>query len=326
MRALPISRTARRRFELDGATLAAPDRRLAPRRGSRRRAPRRDRGQREPGTGRAERPGRRARGARAAPRDLPPASWRAPRSSCRRAAWTGRPTPSPRRSGRRRRGGLLDDVGAEFPDVEARPTPGPPRGAAAHPGRQREPRGATAAGARRRHAAPPAATRRGHRRGRAVRGGAAGHRAATARRCWSSCARRHAPTRRRSPASCATSGSSWGDLLGDALDDAARPDAAHARRHRRGGARAPPPVRRRRGRRRGRRPRRGAGPHRARRRARAVLQRLRVDAAARPHREEHPRLARPAVAALRHATSGRWTRSPTRSSTGSRGGASPGCG
>ena len=64
----------------------------------------------------------------------------------------------------------------------------------------------------------------------------------------------------------------------------------------------------------------------ARRRARALLERLRVDAAPRADRQEHLRLARPALAARTSATSGRSTRSPTRSSTGSPAGASPACG
>ena len=81
---------------------------------------------------------------------------------------------------------------------------------------------------------------------------------------------------------------------------AARPPARHPRRHRRGGARPAPAVRRGRRRRCGRRrPRRGAGPDRPRRRARALLERLGVDAAPRADRQEHARLARPAVAALR---------------------------
>ena len=82
------------------------------------------------------------------------------------------------------------------------------------------------------------------------------------------------------------------------------PDAADARRHGRGGARAPPAVRRRRRRPRRRglrrwRGRRGAGPDRARGGAGALLERLRLDAAPGPHRQEHARLAGPAVAAVR---------------------------
>ena len=211
------------------------------------------------------------------------------------------------RDGRRRRSGARGGPGRRPPRRRRRrvsgrrrpPDPGPPRGAAAHPGGQREPGGATAAGAGRRHAAGAPAARRGHRRGRAVRGGAAGHRPRRldAARAPARAGPR-APDVARGPA--AVHPGAVGRPARRCPRHAARPDAAHARRHRRGGARPPPPVRRRRGRRRGRRPRRGARPHRAGRRAGAVLQRLGLDAAARPDREEHPRLARPAVAALRH--------------------------
>ena len=62
--------------------------------------------------------------------------------------------------------------------------------------------------------------------------------------------------------------------------------------------------------------------HRRRRRgAGGLLERFGVDAAGRAHGQEHVRLARPAVAPVRRATCGRSTRSPTRSSTGSRAGA-----
>ena len=90
----------------------------------------------------------------------------------------------------------------------------------------------------------------------------------------------------------------WRGLLGADLDALLDRAPRHPRRHRRGGARAPPAVRRRRRRRR-RRPRRVGRPVGPRGRAGAVLQRLRVDAAAGADRQEHPRLARPAVAALR---------------------------
>ena len=99
----------------------------------------------------------------------------------------------------------------------------------------------------------------------------------------------------------------WRGLLGADLDVLLDRLLVTLDVDRRGGARPAPAVRRWRRRGLGRRPRRGARPHGPRRRAGAVLERLRLDAAPRPDRQEHARLARPAVAALRarHPHAGR---------------------
>ena len=261
----------------------------ARRRGRQRDAPRR----------RAERPGRRAGRARAAPRDLPPAGREGRRARAATRRWTASTEAVEAVVGEPVLDDLLDAVGDEFPDVDDRPAPGPARGAAADPGREREPGGAAAARPRRRHAAPAGAARRDDRpRSRRTRAALTpiGPNGETLVELLRAPARAH-------PTSLAGQLRYVRDQLARPARRrprrAARPAAAHARRHRRGGARAPPAVRRRRRRR--RRGGRGEAPDLSgpRRRAGAVLERLRVDAAARADRQEHPRLARPAVAALR---------------------------
>ena len=285
------------------------------------RAARRGEGQRHPHARRAERPGRRACGPRAAPRDLP-----APRSSGRRSSsprrrWRSRRRPSAARwvpSGPRP---CWAPSAGEFPDVEAAAGPRAARGAAPRPASPTRTRPPGRCGSLVDDAPLPAPDRdaamaaleayqatlaadRAQRRD--ARGAAArpGTRAPDV-------ARRPAALRPR-----ATGAPSWATPSTALLD---RMLLAHGR-HRRGGARAPPPVRR--GRLRSRRrlragPRRGPGPHGPGRGAGAVLQRLRLDAAARPGRQEHARLARPAVAALRARDPDASTRSRTRSWTGS---------
>ena len=294
-----------------------PRRRHSPTRASPRGQPpggaaRHRRGQRDAPPGRAQRPGRRARGPRAAPRDLPP-----PRRAGRRAgaggrdagerpdavadeAWASR--TARRAAGRRRR--------ASSRTSTASPAPPASRSccSSGSPTRTR----------RRARSGTWSTTRRCRRRRATPRCGSleayhARPRPDRARRrdaWWSCCAPRRGPIPRRSPASCATSASTGATLLGDGAGRAPRPHAADPRRHRRGGARAPPAVRWR---------RRTAATAVAAGRGEApdltgldaeperFSSRLRVDAAPGPDRQEHARLAGPAVAALRarHPDAGR---------------------
>ena len=126
----------------------------------------------------------------------------------------------------------------------------------------------------------------------------------------------------------------WGDILGDALDEvihrldlavgilAEEERALHLRFGGGGGGGGGGGARRRRRWAAGR----DAVVRRRRRGARGVLLGLGLDAARRADGQEHVRLARPAVARATGARSTRSTRSPTRSSTRSPAGASPGCG
>ena len=171
---------------------------------------------------------------------------------------------------------------------------------------------------------PPPTARRRWRRSRPTR--RPRPRSGRTARPWSSCSgRRRAPTRRRSPGQLRYVREHWGPLLGDALDAlldrllltldviAEEERGLHLRFG--GGGFGDGPG-----------PRRGAGPRRARRRAGARSRATRRGCRAWSDRQEHPRLARPAVAGLRARASGRSTRSPTRSWTGSPGSGSPGCG
>ena len=209
--------------------------------------------------------------------------------------------------------GLLDCRGRGVPGRGAGADPGAPRGAAPPATRQREPCRGPAVGARRRCGAPAAGPERRDRRPRGVPGRPdpdraqrrdAGRAAAGPGARPSHVARRAAALHPRA----------LGRHPGRPPGVDPGPPAADDRRDRRGGARAPPAVRRRcrgcRRRRRGWRPRRGAQPGRPGRRAGAVLQRLRVDAAPRPHGQEHARVAGPAVPALcaRHPDPGRDSR------------------
>ena len=122
MRALPISRTARRRYELDGATVAASTgaTRLATNLAAARRVTTVVNAHRAPGEPSAQ------AGELAALELLHEifhlvvgrAAELVPESAMDRTA-----DAVAAALGSTQAGGLLDDVGAEFPDVEARPTP-----------------------------------------------------------------------------------------------------------------------------------------------------------------------------------------------------------
>ena len=130
-------------------------------------------------------PGRRDRRARAAPRDRPPAH-RPLRGRSPAAARWRRPWRTSRRASGPMRGRLLDRFGEEFPGhgPDARARRRSPRGAAADPGRQREPGRRAAARAGRR---PPARARdplpRRHRAASRPRSPTARRSARTAARC-----------------------------------------------------------------------------------------------------------------------------------------------
>ena len=272
-----------------------------PRRGGHRRpSPSRCADERRPAARHAIDPGWRDRRAGAAPRGRSPAH-RPLRGGSAARGDGGRPRRS-RGTPRARCRSPARPVQRGVPGTRAGPRIArpSPRGAAPHPHRQREPGSRSAARADRRQVAG-----RGHplpRRDRPSRDDL--RRRAALRRRRDVAARAHAPAR-----------PSVADLVGRPAPlhphdmgrhprrpcrRPAAPDRCRHRDPRRGGARAPPAVRRRRrwwrwG---GTRAHADTVVRWRRGRARGVLVRFGLDAAGRPHRQEHVCLARPAVAHL----------------------------